>query len=69
MMIIIIIIIIIIILVSIIVKMSVVWSPFFQKNSYFIVDICNIPFTLEFNFKHIEIKEFMFNCLAENLFL
>ena len=48
----IIIIIIIIIIVLIIVKMIVEWSPFFQKFSYFIVDVCNIPFTLEFDFKH-----------------
>ena len=47
-----IIIIIIIIIVLIIVKMIVEWSPFFSKFSYFIVDICNIPFTLEFDFKH-----------------
>ena len=48
----IIIIIIIIIIVLIIVKMIIEWSPFFQKFSYFIVDVCNIPFTLEFDFKH-----------------
>ena len=45
--------IIIIIIVLIIVKMIVEWSPlFFSKNSYFIVDICNIPFKLKFDFKH-----------------
>ena len=47
-----IIIIIIIIIVLIIVKMIVEWGPFFQNISYFIVDVCNIPFTLEFDFKH-----------------
>ena len=52
MMMIIIIIIIIIIIVLIIGKMIVEWSPFFSKISYFIVDVCNIPFTLEFDFKH-----------------
>ena len=51
-MIIIIIIIIVIIIALIIVKMIVELSPLFQKFSYFIVDICNIPFTLEFDFKH-----------------
>ena len=44
--------IIIIIIVLIIVKMIVEWSPFFQKFSYFIVGVCIIPFTLEFDFKH-----------------
>ena len=39
---------------------------FFPKFSYFIDDICSIPFTFKFDFKH-KIKEFMLNCLAENL--
>ena len=52
-------------IVLIIVKMIVEWSPFFQKFNFFIVDVCNIPFTLEFDLS-IEIKEFMFSCLAEN---
>ena len=52
MIIIIIIIIIVIIIVLIIVKMIVELSPLFQKFSYLIVDSCNIPFTLEFDFEH-----------------
>ena len=48
----IIIIIIIIIIVLIIVKTILEWSPFFQKFCYFIVDISNTLFTLEFDFKH-----------------
>ena len=39
--------IIIIIIIIILVLIIVEWGPFFQKFSYFIVDICNIPFTLE----------------------
>ena len=32
--------------------MIVEWGPFFQKFRYFIVDVCNNPFTVEFDFKH-----------------
>ena len=60
-----------IIIVLIIVKMIVEWSPFFQTFSdlaillqIFAINLSDWNFTLS-----IEIKEFMFNCLAENLFL
>ena len=64
----IIIIIIVIIIVLIIVKMIVEWSPFFKNVAIllliFVIYLSHWNSTLS-----IEIKDFMFNCLAENLFL
>ena len=46
------IIIIIIILVLLIIEMIVEWGPFCQIFGYIIVDVCDKPFTLKFDFKH-----------------